>query len=179
MLLIIEVVERKGGVAPRLGQGNFLFAVPSFYSLIGKNAIVILPVNGPGRLASLQACIFGVFKWVRVPNIIQHFQFGNSVSLLHMGRAILCFIQCSLHVSFSCGLEKSAVCFSFVEGLFLKFNWISLFSIFPPILPLTSFLCAVNSPLIYTHTHTHNLGLYISGLILYLLRAVYLHTFES
>ena len=65
----------EGRSGPWLGQGNILFAVPSFYSLIGKNAIVMVPVNGPERLLSLQASIFGIFKQVRRPKIIQHFQF--------------------------------------------------------------------------------------------------------
>ena len=58
-----------------VGAGQYPVAVPSFYSLIGKNAIVMVPVNGPERLLSLQASIFGFFKQVRLPKIIQHFQF--------------------------------------------------------------------------------------------------------
>lgn len=94
---------------------------------MGKNAIVILPVNGPDgfyphRLVFLVSLSrSGSLKSYSIFNF-KLFEFGNSVSLLHMGRAILSFIQLSLHVSFSCGLEKSAVCFSFVEGLFLNFN---------------------------------------------------------
>ena len=40
-LLLIGIVE-EGRSGPWLGQGDILFAVPSVYSLIGKNAIVMV-----------------------------------------------------------------------------------------------------------------------------------------
>lgn len=58
----MEIVERKGGVAQGWGRATSCFAVPSFQSLIGKNAFVMLPVNGPDGLLSPWAYIFGGFK---------------------------------------------------------------------------------------------------------------------
>lgn len=50
-----------------LGQGSFLFAVLSFYSLMGKNAFVILPVNRPDRLFSSWASVSADFKTDQAP----------------------------------------------------------------------------------------------------------------
>lgn len=66
------------------------------YSLIGKNAIVMVACIGPERLLSLQASIFGVFKQVRFPKSYSNFNFKPLnleilFCLLHVDRAVSSF----------------------------------------------------------------------------------------
>lgn len=94
MLLLTEIHREEGRGGTWLRQGNFLFAVPSFYGLIGKNPFVILPVNCPEKSfipVGLQFLV--ALKQFRLPKIIQHFNFrllemGSSVSFLHPGSAM-------------------------------------------------------------------------------------------
>lgn len=101
------------------GAGQFPVAVPSFYSLMGKNPFVILPINGPDSLF-LHNYVFDGFEAGQSPS--HHITFSVSstlrlgvVALVHRARSFLS--QLSLCVSFSCGLVKLAVCFTFVGGV--------------------------------------------------------------
>lgn len=51
------------------GAGQFPVAVPSFYSLMGKNPFVILPINGPDSLF-LHDYILMALKQASLPLII-------------------------------------------------------------------------------------------------------------